>query len=94
MRNVVDGDRGPGLGQVDDHHSFPAEPARIRLRDAHGEGRRDRRVHGVSPVFEDLDSRLRGQRMSGRDHAVGGLDLDVFRFGLGWNQKGNGEGRE
>ncbi len=62
-RPVVDGDRLPRRCQVDHHHAFAAEPARVRLGDADGKGGRHGRIHGVAACAQHDGARIRGERV-------------------------------
>ena len=82
-RAVVDGDRFPLLGEVDDHHPFAADAVRVGLDDADRERRGYGRVDGVPAGLEHVQSRLRSEGMGGGDHPADGADLGVLHPRLG-----------
>ena len=76
----VDGVDPAVLGVVDDHEAAAADAARERLGDAEHAGRRDRGVDRVAAGAEDVDRRLRGERV---DRGGGAAGADRGRC-LGW----------
>jgi hypothetical protein len=62
--------RDRSVRAADDEAGDATDATRERFDDAHHEGRRDRRVDGVTAFAQHLDARLRRELMLRGDHAT------------------------
>jgi hypothetical protein len=69
------------VGGPEDREHVATHAGHVRLDDVQHRGGRDGRVHGVASILQDLQGGGRGQRLTRRGDASGGVDGRASRVG-------------